>query len=239
MRSLRKLWMSCCVVAIGAASPAWADNPIPGAVGAFEQDYLNFILDHHYSGLRATELAAGTAVVGPTVPPGPWPANPAAFPPTPPKATDPVALEVAIRSNAAQEREINEGEMFLRDWYGYVTELNIPPAGQQLLNILEAAAPGDPFNIAFLDNFSDHHVMAIQRSAECINRAGHAALRDYCRMIVEAQARDVDEMRDQLATRYGIVGNAVPEPASWALMIAGFAAVGTALRRRQPKVAAI
>lgn len=237
MGSLKKIWVTCCLAALGSAAPAWADNPIPGEVGAFEQAYLNFILDHHYSGLRATELAAGTAVVGPTVPPGPWPAEPVSFPPTPGKATDPVALDVAIRSNAAQEREINEGEMFLRDWYGYVAELNIPPAGQQLINILEAAVPGDPFNIAFLDNFSDHHVMAIQRSAECINRAGHAELRDYCRMIVEAQARDVDEMRDQLATRYGIVGSAVPEPASWALMIAGFGLVGAALRRRPVKVA--
>ena len=34
------------------------------------------------------------------------------------------------------------------------------------------------------------------------------------------------------------IGNAVPEPASWALMIAGFGLVGTALRRRTAALAA-
>lgn len=90
-----------------------------------------------------------------------------------------VALEVAIRNNAAQEREISKGEMFLRGQHGYVAEPNIPRPASGSLNILEAAPPGDPFKIAFLVfNCSDHQIMAIQRSAECINRTSHATLRD-------------------------------------------------------------
>ena len=53
--------------------------------------------------------------------------------------------------------------------------------------------------------------------------------------IVTAQAKDIDEMRDELATRYGIFGDpsAVPEPKSWAMLILGFGAVGAITRRRQ------
>lgn len=113
-------------------------------------------------------------------------------------------------------------------------QLTVPPAGQQLIDTLTNAAPGDPFNIAFLDNFSDHHVEAIARSTECINQAGHQALRDYCLGIVTAQAKDMDMMRDELASTYGITGDvgAVPEPATWAMMLLGFAGIGFAMRRR-------
>lgn len=222
---------------LAASPPASADAAISGPTGAFEQEYLNFILDHHYSGLRATELAAGTAAVGPTVPPGPWPANPASFPPTAARGTNPVVLDVAIRSNTSQEQEINEGEMFLRDWYGTLAELNVPPSGQQLINTLETAAPGDPFNIAFLTNFSEHHIMAIGRSVECVQRAGHAELREYCGMIVQMQTEDVLEMRGELASRYGIfidtpipgIGK-VPEPVTWAMVLLGVGLFRVTLR---------
>lgn len=221
------------VIAV-TSTPTLANGPLDGATGQFERNYLTFILNHHYSGLRATELAAGTAVVGPTASPGPWPATPASFPFTPAKATNAVALSVATMSNAMQRTEINEGEAFLQSWYGFVSPLTVPPAGQQLIDILTNATPGDPFNIAFLDNFSDHHVEAIARSTECINQAGHQALRDYCLGIVTAQAKDMDMMRDELSSTYGITGDAgaVPEPATWAMMLIGFGSIGLAMRRR-------
>lgn len=60
-------------VALAAiASTASAGGPGRGATAAFEKIYLVFIIDHHYSALRMSELAAGTdtqrnaAVVNPT-----------------------------------------------------------------------------------------------------------------------------------------------------------------------------
>lgn len=45
-----------------ASTGAQADQPGRGATGPFEVDYLKFIIDHHYSALRMTELAAGTDI---------------------------------------------------------------------------------------------------------------------------------------------------------------------------------
>lgn len=42
------------------ASTAFANGPGRGATATFEKNYLVFIIDHHYSALRMTELAAGT-----------------------------------------------------------------------------------------------------------------------------------------------------------------------------------
>lgn len=224
-----------------ASTPARAGGPMDGATGAFEVDYLQFILDHHYTGLRATELAAGTAAVGPTTS-APYPGNPAAFPPSAAKGTNPVVLSVATMANMAQGMEIVEGQTFLQNWYGLTASLDVQPDGQMMLDMLEAAAPGDPFNISFLSNFGDHHVPAIERSLECLKLVGHAELRSYCQSIVTAQTREVREMRTELADTYGIVDNdpplpaAVPEPSAWAMMIAGFGLVGGLLRGRRAKL---
>ena len=51
------LGLSLLVPAIGVAH---ADGPGRGATAQFEKNYLVFIINHHYSALRMTELAAGT-----------------------------------------------------------------------------------------------------------------------------------------------------------------------------------
>lgn len=62
-------------------------------------------------------------------------------------------------------------------------------------------------------------------------------------MIIKAQIGGVREMRQELADTYAIVIDSplpsmVPEPANWALLIAGSGLVGGAMRRRTDAVLA-
>lgn len=231
--------LAAAVALSSMVSISQATTILSGPAGEFEKSYLEFILDHHYSGLRPTELAVGTDTVGPTES-DPYPGNPPSFPPTPAKSTDPVVIDIAITSNAAQREEILIGQGFLEEWYGFTATLDVLPSGQELIDTLEAVAPGTPFDIEFLEGFSLHHISAIERSLECLDRAEHSELLNYCANIVEAQTEGVMRMRSQLQTEYGIdfnptiPGNGaseVPEPTTLGLLTGGLAFIG-GLRRR-------
>lgn len=151
-----------CLIAFFSAAPARADAIIPGETGEFEVDYLNFILDHHWSGLRTTELATGSlpdataAIVPPTV--NPYPGSPVSLPPTAGKATNEVVLDIAPMSNMAQRLEIVTGQGFLQDWYGITTTLELPRSGAELIPILPSRT-GRPVQHHLPDELLDasHH----------------------------------------------------------------------------------
>lgn len=226
--------------------PAMSAHAVPllqAPTFANEVQYLEFTIDHHFSALRMTELAAGTSIVGST---SNFAGAPDIFAATPAKATDPVALRIAIDANAAQRREIIEGQGFLRTYYGIDFIPTLQPPLQPLVSYLDAAAAGDPFNIAFLEDFSGHHATLLPPSQQCTTAAPHAAVRDYCASIVASQTMQIAEMRTELANVYGITNipyetiplpnngafasasatASVPEPASAALLLAGLFGAG-------------
>lgn len=206
-----------------------------------EVSYLTFTVDHHYSALRMTELAAGTATVGSS---SNYAGSPNVFPSTPAKATDPVALNVAVMANMGQRQEIIEAQGFLQSYYGISYTPSLEPYLAPPVAFVDQAVAGDPFNIAFLEAFSGHHATLIPSSQECTAAAAHAAVQAYCAGIVASQTRQIGELRGELATAYGITSisyetvplpagipvSPVPEPASAALFVMGLLGLGGAVR---------
>ena len=248
----RKL-AAAAALALAGLLPAAAAYAVPMTeppTFANEVQYLEFTINHHFSALRITELAAGTSAVGSS---SNFAGSPDVYPATAAKATDPVALQVATMANAAQRREIVEGQDFLRTYYGisdYIPTLQ--PSLAPVVSYVDAAAAGDPFNVAFLEAFSGHHATLVPASQECTTAAPHADVQAYCAGIVASQTMQISQMRTELADMYGITsipyetiplpdngafpsaGTAVPEPASAPLLAAALLGLGFALRGRKP-----
>lgn len=197
------LFIWCVTTAL--ASPVNAKEPGRGRTAAFEVDYLKFIIDHHYSALRITELAAGTdgtrdAAISPEEGISPTPQ----FETTAAKAQLDSIKSMARRDNRVQREEILMAQEFLREWYGINYQPRLRPGGQQLISTLEATAAGATFDKAFLQVFSRHHYLAVGPSLQCVTGAdvAHLELERYCRSIVEMQMTEIDEMRHMLCERF-------------------------------------
>ena len=198
------------VAALLAALPASADEPGRGATAQFERDYLMFIIDHHYSALRMTELAAGTdrtrdAVVNnPEEGTSPSPE----FGTTPAKSNDDEIKSMARHENRAQREEIAKAQRLLRDWYGVRHEPALNPESQRMLETLERSPSGQQFDAAFMRTLSNHHFSALSPSLHCqvTSDLRHDALRRYCDNVVVAQKNGINDMREMLCMKFSDCG---------------------------------
>lgn len=189
-----------------AAFPVYAEAPGRGAIAQFEKDYLTFIINHHYSALRITELAAGTdaqrdePVNNPQEGTAPTPN----FSATPAKASSDEIKSMSRMANRMQREEIVKAQRFLKDWYGVDHAPQLTPEGQQKIQVLTQAGAGPQFDRAFLENFSNHHYRALAPSQDCRVKSDlkHAELKHYCEGIVESQTRSINDMRNQLCMRF-------------------------------------
>lgn len=190
------------------APVANADGPGRGPTADFEKAYLEFIIDHHYSALRMTELAAGTDPQrdAPIDNPGEGVAPTPNTNPTPAKATDDEIKSMSREANRMQREEIVRAQKFLRDWYGINYTPQLPPQGRQAIQQLEQANMGNDFNRTFLQTFSNHHYRALFPSLACqVKRdINHDQLERYCSNIVHSQTNQINDMREMLCKKFGI-----------------------------------
>lgn len=176
---------------------ALAAEPGRGATRELEQNYLRSIIDHHFSALRMTELAAGTdqglqAEIIPNDGTHPSPG----FPATDARAQSNEIKSLARRNNRMQREEILTAQRFLRDWYGITHEPQIPTEARADIERLQAVS-GDEFDHLFIEILSRHHYMAVISSVDCLvgRELRHDKLRRYCQGIVDSQLNDIDELR--------------------------------------------
>lgn len=199
---------SAVLVLAAVTYPAYADGPGRGLTASFEQDYLKFIIDHHYSALRMTELAAGTdvqrdaAVDNKEEGTSPTPGTSA----TPPKAGMDEIKSMARAGNRMQREEIMKAQKMLKDWYGTSYIPKLQPEGQQQIQLLEQTAGGAQFEQTYLQVFSSHHYRALAPSLDCQVKSdiGHDKLKHYCEGIVHHQTMEINEMRMMLCKQFAI-----------------------------------
>ncbi|PUA30424.1 MAG: hypothetical protein B0W54_08000 [Cellvibrio sp. 79] len=183
-----------------------ADEPGTGKTAPFEIHYLTTMIDHHYSALRVTELAAGTEKeitsaissqdrVHPT--PG--------FNATEPHAILPDIKSMARSANRMQREEILMAQQFLKEWYGIEHEPQLSPDAQRMIAKLEAL-DGTAFDKTFLVSFASHHYEAAQSSLQCLvaRDLEHHDLHRYCENIVNAQVNEIDHMRHLACKHYQV-----------------------------------
>lgn len=207
----RKYWTktlaSACIVLL-YASPAFADGPGRGATAQFEKAYLTHVINHHYSALRITELAAGTdtqrdpQVNNPEEGTSPTPGTT----PTQAKAGMEEIKSMARSANRMQREEIGKAQRLLREWYGVNHTPTLSAEGQRQIQLLEQTSAGAPFEQKFLQVFSNHHVVALHSSLDGAVNADvdHHALKDYCTGVVQNQLREIDEMRTMLCKHFSL-----------------------------------
>jgi uncharacterized protein (DUF305 family) len=191
-----------------------ADTPGRGRTGSFEVAYLQFIINHHASALRMTELAAGTdvtrdAMMQPTEGTSPTPG----YPTTAARSRLEQIKSMARMANRAQREEIAKAQRMLKEWYGVDARPAVTPEGQQMIDALERVSAGVDFDRAFLAIFSQHHYGALKPSVDCqVNRElEHDDLDRYCRGIVHAQINEITEMRKMLCKEFNVCDLQLPQ----------------------------
>ena len=205
---MKAIPLVCSALALSAAlvTSAYADGPGRGATARFEKSYLAFIIDHHYSALRMTELAAGTdttrdpQVVDPDEGTSPSPG----FEATPAKARDDQIKSMARQANRTQREEIGRAQRFLREWYGVQHEPELNAEGRKMIAMLDSTPAGTQFDQVFLRMFSNHHMSALAPSLHCQVKSdiAHGDLQRYCDDIVVTQKNSINDMRHMLCKQF-------------------------------------
>lgn len=205
MKSLTAI--ACAATLALAQTPSVADGPGQGLTARFEVEFMQMTIDHHFSALRMTELAAGTdlqraqeisAAEGTSPTPG--------FAASPAKATLNDLKSMARRNNRMQREEIMTLQRFLREWYGIDYQPRLREDARAAIAILERARPGADFNHLFYETFSRHHYTLMEPVNGCMTGSDlmHHELRRECRSMWHSQIADIDMMRHELKKHFGI-----------------------------------
>ncbi|XYH94671.1 DUF305 domain-containing protein [Sorangium sp. So ce1128] len=113
---------------------------------------------------------------------------------------------------AAQNHEISQLKSWREQWYGSaetppVDEMPMLPGMEHdsmmdMVQANEELKTAEPFDLAFIDAMIPHHEMAIDAAEMAQQEAEHAEIRTLADGIIEAQQREIDQMKAWRAEWY-------------------------------------
>ena len=183
---------------------AFADQPGRGLTNQFEVYYLKTIIDHHYSSLRITELAAGTEYDITSVISSDDRVHPSPnFIATEPLADSTEIKSISRKNNRIQREEILLAQDVLRKLYGVKYEPRLTQKAQRNIQLLENVQRAE-FDIRFIEILSRHYYQAAVLSLNCLvaHDIAHRELQRYCQNVLDSRINDIDHMRELACTSY-------------------------------------
>lgn len=166
--------MLCMLVQIGLAQ-----EPVPERKDArFEISFLKEMNNHHSMAIEMSKLCEGRVI------------------------HSDLALQCQIMIND-QTAEIQKMQGWLTEWYGIVFEPKMNRKMQKEINML-VPTTGAEFEMMFLKMMIGHHAMAIEESAECLQRGTHEELKKLCAKMIKVQSMEIGMMQGWLCEWYAI-----------------------------------
>ncbi len=190
-----------------AQTPTTTPGPGRGQTGAFEIEFLQSTIDHHFAELRMTELAAGTDSRREDIITGDAGTAPTqGYPATQPKSNLPDVKSLARQNNAVAREQILKMQNWLKTWYGITYTPQTRTDAQSMIGILDQAQIGSDFNHKFLEVFSRFDFIETQPLNGCIAGSDqlHTQLRDLCIDIWHTSMTDIEAMRHALELNFNI-----------------------------------
>lgn len=107
-----------------------------------------------------------------------------------------------------QLREMGQMLVWLHTWYGETQVPQLSPSERQMVVVLASLPPAD-FEVAFMQEMIQHHMMAIEEAETCLASAGHPELLSLCQNIITTQGAEITQLQSWLCEWYGVCTEAM------------------------------
>lgn len=170
------------IVALAVSTPSFAAGPAPDTqTSNYEIKFMKGMIDHHAMATMMGETCLS-------------------------KAVHQELREMCQEVIAAQKQENDTMKSWLTTWYGKSYEARMSDKDRKQMRELEKLSGAD-FEKAFMPMLVEHHRMAIESAAVCLERAYHPELINMCGDIVSAQAGEIKQLRQWMCEWYGMCTN--------------------------------
>ena len=158
------------------ATTASTAAPSPTAAN-YEQKFMTGMIDHHQMAVEMAQVCLS-------------------------KAVHDELRQMCESIIAAQSREIQQMQRWLRDWYAVSYSPQMDNRAERDIARLSAAS-GAEFEIMFMEMMIQHHRAAVEEGETCLTRAYHRQLIRLCENIIATQSAEIAQMEEWLCQWYG------------------------------------